>query len=500
MNTNRKFPAGADGSILIMVLVIGTIIGGATFALLQYANAGLIAQRVEKDNAQALSNAFSGLEIARNAADTSNYTKRADGEYHNDLLWLADSTADGNYGASIDLTGVSTVGVCYLGYSWYELRSTATVGDVERIVKLRVREKDYYSKYGTFVASNNEVTIEDKESLYGSIHANNKIVFEDDYTGVGAKCYGLVTATNNFTFNKDAEAETKFYAGYADNLGYRIPMPDVGKISNPNDATDPNTLKGSTGAWGAGGTLIYSDPPGNPTIKFGSGPGGFSIVGNVDAYIEFINSDGNRKKVKITIKSGATTKYTGTLDVPQGASGEGGVIHVGRLKKGGVSANIAGIKGELDGRVTVCCESSISISADLVYEDGNDQKPIIFDFSDPNNLKYQANENYGGTSALGMIAADNISYTGTEDGDANLEVNAAMIAITGSIQFGGTGDKGCLGSYGSRCANGKIERCTSGHGYLSGGIHIFDEQGCINPAPQFPSLNIPYYTGLEVVK
>jgi hypothetical protein len=501
MNTNRNFSARADGAILIFVLVVATIIGGATFALLQYANAGLLAQRVEKDNAQALSNAFSGLEIARNAADTSNYADYS-GENHNVFLWTKDSTADGVPGASpFVLNGVSTVTVSYLGYSWYELLSTATVGDVTRIVKLRVREKDYYARYGTFVASSNEVTIEDNASLYGSVHANGKIVFEDDITGVGAKCYGLVTSTNNFTFNKNADTETNFYAGYADNLGYKIDMPTVSKISNPNDATDPNTLKGSTGAWGADGTLIYSNNPGNPsnaTIKFGSGPGGFSIIGNVDAYIEFINSDGNRKKVKITIKDGATTKYTGTLDVPQGASGEGGVIHVGSLKKGGVSANIAGIKGELDGRVTVCCESSISISADLVYEDGADNKAMLFDPNDPRTDNYLPNENYTGTSALGIIAAKDILYTGSED-DANLEVNAAMIALKGDIKSG-TADKGYLRTFGSRCAYGKIEPCTSGHGYLLSAVHIYDEQGCVNPAPQFPSLNIPYYTGLEVVK
>jgi hypothetical protein len=500
MNTNRNFSARAEGSILIFVLIIGTILGAVTFALLELANAGLIAQRVEKDDAQALSNAFSGLEAARNRIETfppppDNYKKYPDGEYHNVVLWTADSSADGNPGASIVFNGIATVTVSYLGYSWYELRSTAIVGDVTRIVKLRVREKDYYSRYGTFIASMNEITIEDDESLYGSIHANNKIVFEDDITGVGANLFGLVTSRNPFTFNKNAQEETKFYAGYADNLGYTIPMPPVTKITE---------LKTFTGAWGAGGTIIYSDDP-NPKkakVQFAMGPRGYSVVTSAprETYIEFINSATNREKVKITIKDGATTLYptgsaTGIFDItPGGTLYEEPVIHVGG------SANIAGIKGELNGRVTVCCESSISISADLVYEDDNDQKALLFDpgTSDPDK-KYLPNENYTGTSALGMIAKNDILYTGIDD-DADLQVNAAMIALTGDIKYSGTATKGWLCSFGSRCANGKIERCTSSNGYRAGGVHIYDEQGCLNPAPQFPSLYIPFYTGLEIVK
>jgi len=501
MDTNGNTSAKSRGAILIFVLAVATVAGAATFALLQYANAGLAAQRVEKDYAQALENALSGLEIARNTIDASNYADYS-GEKHNVFLWTEYSTA-----SPFVLNGISTVTVNYLGSSWYELLSTSTVGDITKQVKLRVREKDYYSRYGTFVASSNEVTIEDNASLYGSVHANGKIVFEDDITGVGAKCFGLVTSTNNFTFNKNAQAETNFYAGYADNLGYKIDMPPVTKIYNSKNPNDPNTLKGFTGAWGASGTLIYSDDPDpkKAKVQFASGPGGFSVVTSAprDVYVQFINKVGNRKKVKITIKNAGTTLYptggaTGIFDItPGGTLYEEPVIHVGG------SANIAGIMGELDGRVTVCCESNISISADLVYEDDNYQKAMLFDPNDPRTDNYLPNENYCNylnavPSALGLIAANDILYTGSED-DANLEVNAAMIAITSDIKSG-TADKGYLRTFGSRCANGKIEPSTSGHGYLLSAVHIYDELGCLNPAPQFPSLFIPFYTALEVVK
>jgi hypothetical protein len=516
MNTNGNIQTGSRGSILVFVLVIAVIIGGATFALLQYANAGLLAQRVEKDNAQALANAFNGLEIARNTIDnwkeiSPEYIKVGD-DYHNPVLWAADSTADGNYGATpIVNNGVSTVTVSYLGYSWYELHSVATVGDVTRILKLRVREKDYYSRYGTLIASQNQITIEDDASYYGSIHANGNIVFEDNIAGRGACLYGLVTSCNKFTFKSGAQAETQFFAGYADNLGKagNISMPPVRKIYNSKDPTDPDTLKGFTGAWGADGTVIYSDDPDlkKAKVQFRSGPGGYSVVTSAptDVYIQFINEVGNRKKAKITIKNAGATLYptggaTGIFDIAQGGTlYQEPVIHVGG------SANIAGMKGELDGRVTVCCESSISISADLVYEDDNDQKAMLFDPNDPRNDNYLPNPEYCNysdavPSALGMIAVNDILYTGAED-DANLEVNAAMIAMTGDIKCASSiGERGHLRSFGSRCANGKIEPRTSGYGYMLSAVHIYDEEGCLNPAPQFPSLFIPYYTGLEMIR
>ncbi|MFH1421265.1 MAG: hypothetical protein ABIH42_00895, partial [Planctomycetota bacterium] len=100
---------------------------------------------------------------------------------------------------------------------------------------------------------------------------------------------------------------------------------------------------------------------------------------------------------------------------------------------------------------------------------------------------------------LGLITGKNIVFTGSED-DENLEVNAAMLALSGAVKWSGSDKKSTLCVFGSRCSSKQTYRCSEGTGYIDNGIYVYDERLRTNPPPEFLTIPKPLYVGLEIVK
>jgi len=351
---------------------------------------------------------------------------------------------------------------------------------------VRVRERDFFSRYALFIEDGN-VNIADTTSYYGPVHVNKNITFMDSVDGVGAQVHGFMSSCNKFTFNGDAEAETVFYEGYADGLGLDgwIDLPDPKAIESYRD---------DTGAFGAGGSSLWKDG----ARELRKGPGGFAVTGNVYTYIELIYDKAtDTQYVKFTIRdtSGGllfTSSLTSDYEMPDPA-----VIHVQK--------SIHGLKGELNTAATIVAgtksdNSDICLTADIYYVDDEGDHPRIFDPDHPENENYLPNPNYNGDAVLGIIAKQDVLYTGAED-DKNLEVNGAIMAITGQVKWGGgSTDKDHLRVFGARISSGRTYRASWGGGYNNSGVYVYDDRLRCAPPPKFLTVDKPMYIGFEVVR
>jgi hypothetical protein len=478
-----KFRYAQRGSILVFVLVFAIVVGAAAASLVAESTAGLKLRKEENTRFRTVTDCVNGLDMARNAIETSSYND--DG--HNLALWNIDSSADGNPGANplID-NGRVTVTASYLGNFWYELDSISTSADgLTKEIKQRVREKDFFSRYALFI-ENGDVRIADTTSYYGPVHGHTNGIFHDSLSGVGARVYGFMTSTAKFTFNGNAEAETQFYMGFADDLGKDgwIDLPDPKLLADYKD---------DTGAYGGSGQVLWSEGAGGNLKELRRGPGGFSVNGNVYTYIELIYDIATSTQyVKFTIKNtSGTTLYTSSLTADYEMLPET-IIHV--------EQSIKGIKGEMHDAATIVSETEdILISADIYYVDDEGDHPRIFDPDNPENENYLVNPDYNGNAVLGLIAHADILYTGAED-DKNLEVNGAIMAITGQVKWGGLGDKDHLRVFGARISNGQTYRCSGWSGYNNSGVYTYDDDLRVTPPPKFLPLEKPLFIGFQVIR
>lgn len=474
------------GSILVFILVFALVIGAASAALIGETNAGLRLRKTRSDEYRALADCLNGLQNAKNAIEVSPY----DATGHNLALWNLDQTVGDGPGPNplID-NGRVTVTVSCLGDFWYELDATAssTDGKIEKEVKLRVRERDFFSRYALFI-ENGDVNIADTTSYYGPVHVNKNVSFRDSVAGVGAQCFGFVSSTLPFTFNGNAEAETKFYQGFADDLG------KDGWIDLP-PRTSVEEYRDFTGAYEPGAQTLWSTGPAANDIKIKKGAGGFSVSGgNPYTYVELIYDRATKTQyVRFKITDTAhNVLYTSPLS-SEYEMGEETIIHV--------EGSIRGLKGELHDAATIVSENAdISITADLYYVDDEGDHPMLFDPANPGNDNYLQNPDYDGNAVLGVVAYSDILYVGSED-DANLEINGAVMAMTGAVKwYGGFENKSHLRVFGSRISDNQTYRYSGNSGYDESGVYIYDDNLRYSPPPKFLPVAKPLFLGFEVVK
>jgi len=169
-----------------------------------------------------------------------------------------------------------------------------------------------------------------------------------------------------------------------------------------------------------------------------------------------------------------------------------------------VEKTIYGLKGELHNAATIVAgtktdNSDIYLTADIYYVDDEGDHPMVFDPGNPANDNYLPNPNYDGNAVLGIIAHQDILYSGAED-DKNLEINGVVMALDGFVKWGGSGDKDHLRIFGALvCDNGSY-RYTGGSGYNNSGVYYYDDRLRVTPPPNFLPLCKPLFLGFEVVK
>jgi hypothetical protein len=98
-----------------------------------------------------------------------------------------------------------------------------------------------------------------------------------------------------------------------------------------------------------------------------------------------------------------------------------------------VAGNVRSIQGDIVGRLTIGSEGSITITGNLVYRDGSGN-PAFFNGVEP-WLDYEANPEYAGSAALGLLARSDVLYSRRVP--ENLEINAAIASLTGRVGIEG---------------------------------------------------------------
>ena len=183
-----------------------------------------------------------------------------------------------------------------------------------------------------------------------------------------------------------------------------------------------------------------------------------------------------------------TSTLTSEYQLPDSA-----IIHVEK--------SILGLQGELHAGATIVSETEdINLSADVYYVDDEGDRPMIFNPLNPASTNYLPNPNYDGNAVLGLIAYKDILYTGAED-DKNLEINGAIMAITGQIKWAGTGDKDHLRVFGARISDGQTYRYSgSSGGYNNSGVYIYDDNLRVTPPPKFLPVEKPLFLGYQIIQ
>jgi hypothetical protein len=124
---------------------------------------------------------------------------------------------------------------------------------------------------------------------------------------------------------------------------------------------------------------------------------------------------------------------------------------------------------------------------------------MLFDPANPGNDNYLQNPDYDGDAVLGVVAYSDVLYVGDQD-DNDLEINGAVMAMTGAVKWGGVGDKGHLRVFGSRISDNQTYRYSGLSGYNDSGVYIYDDNLRFTPPPNFLPVAKPLFMGFEVVK
>ena len=492
---------------------------------------------------EAFENALSGLHCAQVKINASTYNA----EGHNEALFNSDSSKDGQPGAGFlvhsndfaDPPGEFYVKVNRIDDDWYELlaygfRGMGTSDEVKVLIKLRVCEHDFFSRYGLF-AENGWVVIDDTNHWYGRVHVNSYIGFrnrmdspQETLTGFdwegnyhenrvwdkGTRFYEQVTSTQSprdYPWWERGGCEDAWFAVSPDFNAQRMEFPEAALLAD----------MGAEARKGA--SVVYSDQYGRVYV----GPYGISIISKGDtelhSYIRFINGSGENRKVRITVKrDGDTWWETGEsgIELPQGSDF---IIHS--------EDDIKELEGELNGRVTVVCEGEVLISDDIWYEDDSDNRAVIYDSSNPGGDNFHLNSNYTGNSCLGVIAASNVylvNNNGYARDDKDLILCGVFAAGVGGDDMNGSfswlpadeyrnGIGGTehtmrdLRVYGAMLSDGNsatelahwkgytLESGSDYYGYNSS-IFRYDFNLLNSPPPSYMQINMPKYSGWQIIR
>jgi hypothetical protein len=525
--------AGERGTALIMTLVFSITFAGLASTLLLRVHSEAKFQGARNNRIKALNVAFGGINIAMVQIGASDYTAGPSSD-RNAILYNADSTDNGTPGNYIVDNGTYKVQVNNLGDLWYEIVSTSTVGEDTREIKLRVREKDYFSRYSLF-AENGHVVVDDTNRWHGAVHVNREVRFRNRISGTYAKFYDLISScepAKNY-------AESGGYQETRDNGGFiggeRFSMKDEGppdSDGNPYgwvelpDATALSEL-GTTAR--AGSSQVTHGNPYDEALHGAvwEGPNGISVElgtygDSVKTYIEFKDTATEHRVVKVTRKYGNQTVFCKSFTLPWE-----GLVHV--------EGNIHGIKGDVNSRTTVVSETGyVNISDDICYVDDKGRPVYLYDKNNPEsednftlNPDYMKDET-GEPRVLAIMAKKDIIFL-NQDGDQTNDHDLCISAVLAS-GIGGTANDGgvCwLDAYESRegvswndaqrdlrllgamIADGASNGWAhfkgwslggGGHGGYNNSVFFYDDNIRSYVPPHFLEVEIPLYSGLEITK
>ena len=533
------------GAALVAVLFVAMLLEGVVLSLMMYSQGQLKYTYYQSGYFEAYENALSGLHYAQVWINASAYDAGPEGD-HNRVLYNADpDPTDGQPGSGYlvsssmftDPPGEFYVKVNRIADRWYELlaygfRGMGTSDEVKVLIKLRVRERDFFSRYNLF-AENGWVVADDTNHWYGKVHSNNYIGFRNRMTNPRETLTGF-DWQGNYYENREWDKGTRFYAQVTStqnprNYAERGGRDDAWFAISPDFRADEMefpevaTLADMGAKARDGANVVHDDNYGTVYI----GPKGVSIVSKGSTklypYIKFINKEGQRRRVRITVKRKHGWSYSTWWET--GADGielpDNGIIHS--------EDDIKGLEGELNGRVTVVSEKGeVLISDDIWYEDDNDNKAVIYDESNPGGDNFYLNSNYDGNSCLGVMAASNVflvNNNGYARGDRDLILCGVFAAGVGGDDMNGSfswlpwdwerngidasDPMRDLRVYGSMLSDGnsatglahwKGYTYWGGHGGFNSSVFRYDFNLLNSPPPDYMQINMPKYSGWQIVK
>ena len=526
---------GEKGTVLIMVTFLSLLLACSAAYLLTRARTEVFRQHFRKYEQQAFQYAISGMNIAIvkvNSAATAENGYIPDpanpNELLNSVLYNADSTIDANAGPGylipdppdIPDEGTYYVTVKRLTYRWYELTSTGTagddlVGDIQRTIKYRVKDRSSYSKWSLY-CENGVGVVGDTNVWYGDIHTNKWLLLRNRIEGLGAEFYGNVTACSEPVDYVES-------GGVAEAIFHRTTNWNADRIDLP-ETTSFAELRSS--AQSGSGEWVTLAGPDTEVAEIWVGENGVSVLPLDDfrslnlvfSKVEDEENEGvYHQKLEIIVSDG-NDEFTYTINsLPNDAT-----VHS--------ATGIAGIEGTIYGRVTVANEvGEAFISDDIIYEDDDGNHPYEYDEEkqgDPEN--FQLNPAYNGSACFALMSKNSIilkNHNGYGRGDPNLVIHGVYAAgiggeeADGAVRWLDTDEEGYdvvqgdLRLYGSMIADGESNGAgnVAAHfkGWTSGGVTVggyqtsqfrYDYGLLSSPPPNFIEVYQPIYEGWQLIR
>ncbi len=502
------------GTVLVMVVFISMLLAGSATYLLARTRTEVFRQRYRRYIQSATQYAISGMTIAMVQINSAQWNGGPSGE-ENEVLWNADPTDDNWPGSYIINDGTYSVRLNNLGNMWYELSSVGVAGDnmtgdIKRVVRLRVRDRDFFSRWSMYLESGDAI-VDDTNKWYGDIHTNECIRFRNRLPAPGpdnhAHFYGAVTACNQ---PRDYPV---WEVGGADEAEYHSTPP----VWNSREIHLPPTTAFAELKNIAETDAGQEENWGGDAIRVRRGPNGISIrPGNNFGRVE-LEFEGDYhgyspdQELRITVWDTWGESDSHKIDVPTNA-----VVYC--------DCEIDGVEGEIVDRVTVASATGcVKISDDIEYEDRHHRNPYKYNPSAPPGWPdFTPDNHYRGEACLAIMAKKDILLSNHNGNDNNLVVHGVLAAgvgdppMDGAIRWFDTTETGWntlmsdLRIYGAMIADGVMTSTgmVIGHfkGWSSGGTPfggytnskiVYDQSLRSSPPPHFMEITMAMYVGWE---
>jgi hypothetical protein len=442
------------GFLLLAVLPFALSVGAFVMLALAATGSDLRLEQLRRYRARAYYEAESALAVAQALVKSSEYD--ASGNVYLRTALAGEPTDLRNAaGASVHVLYTADraeVVVSELAPGLFQLDAMARVGPACAQLRSLVRERDSFARYTLFV---NGANINLGGALSdGRIHSNRAIRFR--FPG---HTYPTVTAVNGFMYVDGASATNTTLGAGSNGSVAEVPMPDLGDIEGRRAHADgalEDLLRGKN--WS-----------------------------QYNVSLEFL---GNGYELTATPKSGGAPLRTGKLPLPSE-----GVIYI--------ATNLAGLKGTLNGRVTLAVTGSVTITGSLQYVDSAGRTAYLNGLPTDPSLPYEPNPAYTGNSALGVMAGGSIVY-GSAVGQ-QLELNAYFFSRgMFGVPNGSYGVRNTLRSLGGHTVEtGVVGAYVTSSGTVTAGFrnrtYRFDRALAENPPPHFLAIDEPQFSAVRLV-
>ena len=332
--------------------------------------------------------AVAQLEVARNVIYTAGYTGGVN-----------DAIADALASNPSVIAGTSVVVEPAGPVRWYRLVCAENYEGSEAVSVTFVRDHTTYASFNYYVESD---PLGISGETDGKIHSNETVELHFE----GGVHRGSVNAGTGLEFLNGASEENTTFHGEV------------------NASADPLELLSDISFAELESSANYVAPSGTLAD--------IQLLGDT---IEIQLTTSSATMTSSTLMSGIESTNSTNDDSGSGELITAESITVATYPAAGVfyfPGDIRSVQGELNGHLTLVSDGSIEITDHLRYVDGEGDTAYLHG-ADPSQ-PYTPNPDFTRNHSLALIAQQNVHYKPTGQ---QLEVNAALVAVTGTVSIGG---------------------------------------------------------------